>query len=169
MASVILTAASPELPSLQKLTSLVQADLARRGDKEVRTFDLAGINLAYCQGEFDCWVKTPGVCRAHDAEQELVQAIHDAENVILLDVVTFGGLSYTLKRAQDRLICLLAPFFEKRLQLTHHNARYGKAANMFALGWMPNADEEQARTWHLLADANAVNMLAPRVGVRGGG
>ncbi len=33
-----------------------------------------------------------------------VQAIHDASQLVLLDAVTFGGHSYTLKRAQDRLI-----------------------------------------------------------------
>jgi hypothetical protein len=35
---------------------------------------------------------------------------------------------------------------------------------MFALGWMPAPDEDQARTWRELADANAINMLSPRVG-----
>lgn len=122
------------------------------------------MKLGYCQGEFDCWVKTPGVCRTHDAEQDIVQAIHDAANLVLLDEVTFGGHSYTLKRAQDRLICLLSPFFEKRSSLTHHDARYGTAASLFALGWLPHADVEQTKTWRDLADANAINMLAPTVG-----
>jgi hypothetical protein len=164
MATVVLSAASPSLPSLQTLSSLLTEQLHHNGETNLQTFHLATTKLAYCQGEFDCWVKTPGLCRAHDAEQSIVQAIHDADNLILLDAVTFGGHSYTIKRAQDRLICLLSPFFEKRAALTHHAARYGKAANFYALGWTPTNNESLSNTWAELADANAINMLAPHVG-----
>ena len=57
-----------------------------------------------------------------------MRAIHDADRVVMLDAVTFGGHSYTMKRAQDRLICLISPFFEKRASLTHHEARYAPYA-----------------------------------------
>jgi multimeric flavodoxin WrbA len=164
MTSVILSAGSPQLPALQALELLVRAELTRKGESNIRTFELATLRLAYCQGEFDCWVKTPGVCRSHDAEQEIVQAIHDADNLVVVDAVTFGGHSFIVKRAQDRLICLLSPFFEKRTSLTHHGARYAKQANLFALGWLPAPDPAQARLWGTLADANALNMLASRVG-----
>ena len=164
MSSVILSAASRRLPALARLVDLVRAELIRTGETEVKIFELSTIQLAYCQGEFDCWVKTPGICRAHDEEQDIVKAIHDADRLVLVDAVTFGGHSFTLKRAQDRLICLLSPFFEKRAALTHHAARYPDPAAMFALGWLPHPDAEQARTWVSLADGNALNMLAPRVG-----
>ncbi|MCA9674359.1 MAG: NAD(P)H-dependent oxidoreductase [Kofleriaceae bacterium] len=164
MGTVILSAASAATPSLQALGAVLEDELRWVWPGEVRTFELAALELAYCQGEFDCWVKTPGVCRAHDAEQDIVRAIHDADRVVLLDAVTFGGHGYTLKRAQDRLICLLTPFFEKRAGLTHHGHRYDHAADLYALGWLPAPDLAQARTWHDLADANALNMLAARVG-----
>ena len=120
MATVVLSAASAELPALQALAGVLDDELRGVGETDVRRFDLAATPLAYCQGEFDCWVKTPGVCRAHDAEADIVRAIHDADRVVMLDAVTFGGHSYTMKRAQDRLICLISPFFEKRASLTHH-------------------------------------------------
>lgn len=164
MSTVVLSAASPEYPSLAALEGLLGETLRRRGETDVRTFTLATMPLAYCQGEFDCWVKTPGVCRAHDAETDIVRAIHDADRLVLLDVVTFGGHSYTLKRAQDRLICLLSPFFSVRASLTHHDARYGHPASIFALGWTPLANPDLIRTWNELADANALNMHAPYVG-----
>jgi multimeric flavodoxin WrbA len=165
MNTVILSAACPELGSLSELESLVHAELRRTGEAQAQTFALATTKLAYCQGEFDCWVKTPGVCRAHDAEQDIVRAIHDADNVVLIDAITDGGHSYVMKRAQDRMICLLSPFFEKRASLTHHGSRYDRQASLFALGWMRTPDPEQARTWCDLADGNAINMLAPRIGV----
>lgn len=164
MATIILSAASPQQPSLQALAASLVTELAGIGETDVQTFDLASIKLAYCQGEFDCWVKTPGYCRSLDTEQVIVQAIHDADNLILLDAITFGGHGYTLKRAMDRMICLLAPFFAKRAALTHHRGRYDHVANLFALGWLPAPDRSQARTWRELADANAINMLAPRYG-----
>ena len=164
MSTLILSAACPERPSLQALGACLTAELARRGETDVRTIELATTKLAYCQGEFDCWVTTPGVCRAHDAEQEIARAVHDAQHLVLLDEVTFGGHGYTLKRAQDRLICLLSPFFEKRAELTHHAARYDHAANLFALGWRATPSPAEAVTWAQLADANAINMFAPRVG-----
>ncbi len=160
MSTVVLSAASPALPSLGVLSDLLLEELRRR-QQEVRLFELAETKLAYCQGEFDCWIKTPGKCRSHDAEQSIVEAIHDAESLVLLDSVTFGGHSYTVKRAQDRLICLLTPFFEKRLSLTHHGHRYDKSADLRALGWMTQGDPQQAQTWAALASANGVNMLAP--------
>ena len=164
MATVVLSAASAELPALQALAGVLDDELRGVGETDVRRFDLAATPLAYCQGEFDCWVKTPGVCRAHDAEADIVRAIHDADRVVMLDAVTFGGHSYTMKRAQDRLICLISPFFEKRASLTHHEARYARMASLFKLGWMPDLDSDAARTWRELADANAVNLMAPCVG-----
>lgn len=164
MSTVILSAASPKRPALEQLVERLRAQLSRLGETDVKRFELSTIPLAYCQGEFDCWVKTPGLCRAHDEEHDIVQAIHDAERLVLVDAVTFGGHSFRLKLAQDRLIGLVAPFFEKRAALTHHAARYSRSAAFFALGWQPLPDPEQARTWSDLADANAVNMLAPRVG-----
>jgi hypothetical protein len=164
MATVVLSAASADRPALPALADVLDGELRRLGETDVRRFDLAATPLAYCQGEFDCWVKTPGVCRAHDAETDIVRAIHDADRVVMLDAVTFGGHSYTMKRAQDRLICLISPFFEKRASLTHHAARYGRMASLFKLGWMPHPDADAARTWRELADANAVNLMAPHVG-----
>ncbi|MDH4065391.1 MAG: NAD(P)H-dependent oxidoreductase [Acidobacteriota bacterium] len=164
MATVVLSAASAERPALQRLAAVLAAELERTGETDVRTFDLAKTKLAYCQGEFDCWVRTPGLCRAHDAEQEIVQALHDADRLVMLDEITFGGHSYTVKRAQDRIICLISPFFEKRAALTHHEARYERMPSLFKLGWMPRVDPAAARTWSELADANAVNLFSPHVG-----
>ena len=164
MPSVILSAASPRQPALSRLVELVRAELIRLGETKVKIFELSTLQLAYCQGEFDCWVKTPGLCRANDDEQDIMQAVHDAKRLVYVDALTFGGHSFLLKRAQDRLIGLVSPFFEKRATLTHHGARYAEPAAMYALGWLPRPDAEQARTWMSLADGNAVNLVAPRVG-----
>lgn len=164
MSTVVLSAASPERSALQQLASVLNAELQAGGETHIQTFELATTKLAYCQGEFDCWVKTPGVCRAHDTEAAIVQAIHDSDRLVLLDIVTFGGHSYTLKRALDRIICLVSPFFEKRAELTHHEARYRLMPGLFKLGWMARLHPAIVETWNELADANAINFLSPRYG-----
>lgn len=130
----------------------------------MRSFDLTRAKLAFCQGEFDCWLKTPGVCRAKDLEQEIVAAVHGADALVFLGPVTFGGHGHALKLAIDRLICLLSPLFEKSHHLTHHQARYAKLPSCFAVGWLPTASERATATWIELLDGNAVNLLAPRSG-----
>jgi hypothetical protein len=153
MATVVLSAASEERPALQEVSGVLAGELRRVGETDVRTFELATTPLAYCQGEFDCWVKTPGVCRAHDAEAAIVRAIHDADRVVMLDAVTFGGHSYTMKRAQDRLICLISPFFAKRASLTHHSARYAR---------MPaSSSSDGCRTWIQRRHAPGLSLPTP--------
>jgi multimeric flavodoxin WrbA len=163
MSSVILLAPSPVTESLGLLEH-VRAELSSLGEHDPRVFDLSTFPLAYCQGEFDCWVKTPGVCRAHDQEDEIARAVHDASRLVLVDEVTFGGHSSRLKRAQDRLLCLTSPFFEKRVSLTHHEARYAALPSLYAIGGASVSAPEEAETFAALADANSVNLKSPRVG-----
>jgi multimeric flavodoxin WrbA len=164
MRAVVLSAVPPQHASMTALASVVDAELARAGHQTVTTFSLATTNLAFCQGEFDCWVKTPGRCRAQDAETAIVTAVHDADALVLLGPVTFGGHGYVLKRAVDRLICLLEPFFVKRASLTHHEPRYPKPPSFFAIGWSEAPSVEMAETFAELADANALNYLSPTWG-----
>lgn len=164
MATVVLSGAPASHAPLQHLLPLLFQHLRQLDGPDVRVFELATTTLAYCQGEFDCWLKTPGTCRAHDAEEDIVRAIHDADRLVLVDEATFGGYSYTVKRAVDRMICLISPFFEKRMELTHHEPRYVRAASLYAVGWQPRPDPAAADTWRALADANALNLLAPHVG-----
>lgn len=143
------------------LASTVEAELRSAGYGQVTTFDLTTTKLAFCQGEFDCWIKTPGLCRAHDAEDDIVLSIHDADALVLLGPVTFGGFDHVLKRALDRTICLLEPFFAKRASLTHHEIRYERAPRLFSVGWAADASSSEAATFVELNDANAINFLAP--------
>jgi len=164
MTTTILSAGCPEQPALQDLTSQLVAELARAGEPDVRLLDVAALRLAYCQGEFDCWIKTPGICRTRDDERDVLRAVHDADRLVLVDGVAFGGHGHAVKRALDRMIPLLLPFFETRAALTHHDARYPAPASLFALGWTPRPDAELVEIWGELTDANAINLLAPRCG-----
>ena len=143
---------------------MAHTELARSGYDEVQTFNLASTKLAFCQGDLDCWLKTPGRCKTEDAETEIVGAIHDADALVLLEPVTFGGHGYVLKRALDRVLCLLDPFMERRHSLTHHPPRYARPPSLFSVGWAREPDAAMTETFVDLNDANAVNLSAPGCG-----
>ncbi len=147
--------------SLAHIVNALDAELARAGYEAREHFEVSSLKLGFCQGEFDCWLRTPGRCKIHDAEQAITAALPSADAVVLVSPLTFGGFSHALKRAIDRLICLIAPFFEQRHSLTHHEARYAGYPKLFAVGWLPVRDPAQAATFDALNDANAINFFSP--------
>lgn len=164
MKAVLLSSAPPDHPSLNRLVAVAVAALTDAGYDDCIRFEISSMKLAFCQGEFDCWVKTPGRCRSHDAEMNIVEAVHDADALVFLDAITFGGHGHVLKTSIDRLLCLLEPFFTTRHELTHHSTRYPRHQRLFSIGWLPSPDAGQCETFSALTDANAVNFLAPTCG-----
>ncbi|MCA9647983.1 MAG: flavodoxin family protein [Myxococcales bacterium] len=164
MKAVVLAALPDDHGPLKAASVDLLAELERAGYDEVSLFELNNAPLAYCQGEFDCWLKTPGKCRAHDLEQDIVAAVHDADALVTLGRLTFGGHGHSVKRAIDRLICLLEPFLEKRAGLTHHVGRYDHLPAWFSVSWAPSANTLEAETQLDLTEANALNFFAPRFG-----
>jgi multimeric flavodoxin WrbA len=134
------------------------------GYDTIECFVVQSMKLGFCQGEFDCWVKTPGRCKIHDAEQAITQALPSADALVVLGPTRFGGYDHALKRAIDRLICLITPFFEERHGLTHHEPRYGSYPSFYSVGFLPESDPEQQATFDDLNDANAINLFAPNRG-----
>lgn len=135
--------------------------LTAREDTRVTHFALADIVLAPCAGDFECWVKTPGLCRTQDQAQDIARAMRDAELVVFLSPLVFGGYSSTLKKAVDRLIALIDPFFHERDGLTRHLPRYDVYPPLLCIGLADRPSDEASSTFAALAAGNAVNLLAP--------
>ncbi len=119
---------------------------------------LRDLKIAYCQGCFKCWVKTPGVCVIDDAGREVTRKIVQSDLVIYFTPVTFGGYSSTLKKALDRSISLIHPFFEKTHGEYHHKRRYPKTFHFIGLGVLSERDNEQAQMFSHLIERNALNL-----------
>lgn len=154
---VILDGCAASHPASQQLRQLVAGRAL-----SVSHFALAGINLAPCTGDFDCWTRTPGICRTRDAAQEIACAMRNARLVIFLSPVVFGGYSADLKKAVDRLIGLVHPFFTKRDGLTRHRPRYRDYPPMLFLGLSDRSDDATSTTFREYAGGNAINLLASR-------
>jgi len=161
MKAVVVSAVPQGSSSLSAIAETLDGELRRAGYETIRRFEVTTLKLGYCQGEFDCWVHTPGRCKIHDAEQDITAAIPDADALVLLGPVAFGGFSHAQKRAIDRLIGLITPFFERRNALTHHAPRYAHYPKLHALGWLPKRNPEQSTIFDALNDAMAINLCAP--------
>lgn len=117
--------------------------------------------MAFCTGCFGCWTKTPGECVINDAGRGVAKAIMESDLVIMLTPVTFGGYSSELKKALDRMIPILMPFFVKIGGEVHHEKRYSRYPRMMAVGILGEPDDESARTFQTLHARNAINAYAP--------
>jgi hypothetical protein len=128
---------------------------------EVDPLILHEMEIRHCVGCFGCWVKTPGVCVINDAGRDVARAVIQSDLVIYLTPVTFGGYSSQLKKALDRSICLVTPFFTKVDGEIHHEPRYERYPRIMGVGVLPQADEESERIFTTLVGRNAINAHTP--------
>jgi ferredoxin-NADP reductase/multimeric flavodoxin WrbA len=163
MTAVLLNGASSPTDVTSALCVEVERQLAAQFGT-VRTFHLAGYDIGHCMGEFDCFVKTPGRCRIHDEGQEIERAVHDADLVVLVTPLRYGGYSAQLKKAVDRLLPLISPFFRKAGDMTHHALRYARRARWVAVALDNAPSPERARLFRAFAETNALNFGSPAWG-----
>ena len=163
MRAVVLNGADLDSPTVDVLCAEVERHLTARHDT-VRTFHLRGFAIGHCLGEFDCWVKTPGRCRIHDEGQEIERAVHDADLLVLVTPLSFGGYGAQLKKAVDRLLPLVSPYFEKRADLTHHQHRYERLPHIVAIGWDAAPSASRDNLFFAFVESNALNLGSPTWG-----
>lgn len=128
-------------------------------DWQVDAFALATMNIKTCRGCFSCWVKTPGRCVITDDDQEaILRAWADADLIAWLTPITFGGYAPELKKAMDRIIPVLLPFFIKIRGETHHPQRYPRRRRLLVIGTQKQEDADSESVFRRLVQRNALNM-----------
>ena len=85
--------------------------------------------------------------------------------LVLLTPVTFGGYSSEIKKAMDRSICMVSPFFRRVDGEVHHKLRYRRYPALAAVGVLHEPDEEQERIFGTLVERNALNFASPATAV----
>lgn len=118
--------------------------------------------IAPCLGCFGCWVKTPGECVIDDAGRDVARAIARCEVLAYFTPVTFGGVSSELKKALDRMIPNISPFFARVSGETHHRTRYARPPRLLALGTLPAPDRAAEAVFKTLVERNALNLRSAR-------
>lgn len=144
--------------TLFKYKEIIKQNLKER-NYETETILLREKEIASCTGCFGCWVKTPGICVIDDYAREIARSFINSDLVIFLTPVVFGGYSYQLKKALDRMIPLISPFFMVINGEVHHRPRYKKYPSLIGVGIMSgSSSEEQIEVFNKLIYRNTLNM-----------
>ncbi len=144
----------------------IATDALRREGWHVTDLVLREIDIAPCLGCFGCWIKTPGVCVIDDAGRDVARQMVHSDLLVYLTPLTFGGYSSELKKALDRSIPNISPFFRLVKGEVHHVKRYARYPRMVGIGvcsrGRANPDEEEL--FETLVHRNAINLHAPADG-----
>jgi multimeric flavodoxin WrbA len=100
------------------------AGILRAHNHTVTNFTLSEMDIQSCIGCFGCWVKTPGRCSFPDDSPQICDAYITSDVVVFASPILMGFTSALLKRAQEKLIPLLHPYFRRVDGETHHRKRY---------------------------------------------
>ncbi len=121
----------------------------------------AEMKIAPCTGCFGCWVRTPGTCVIDDEGRDVARALVLSDLVLLITPVRFGGYSSALKKALDRIICVVSPSFMKIGGEVHHGPRYERYPSLVAVGILDRHDDDGTRVFKTLVRRNAINIHSP--------
>ena len=145
-------------PLSNRAAAAVTAALKAR-NWQAKAFALAGMDIQPCRGCFSCWVRTPGLCTIRNDDQEqILRAWAEADLIAMLTPITFGGYAPELKKALDRIIPVLLPFFIKIRGETHHPQRYPRRRRLLAVGTQRQEDGDSESSFRRLVQRNALNM-----------
>ncbi len=144
-------------------TAALAVELLGADGWRVTHLALREIEIAPCFGCFGCWVRTPGVCVIDDAGRDVARRMVQSDLLVYLTPLTFGGYSSELKKAVDRLIPNILPFFQSIDGEVHHVKRYERYPRLVAIGVAPSGpvDPEDEELFETLVHRNAINYRAP--------
>lgn len=139
---------------LKKLSDALSSD-----SNEVTIFTLRDMDLKYCRGCWGCWVKTPGECVVKDDTREIRRYCINSDLALFASPVFMGFTSALLKRAHERLLPLIHPYFELVDGEVHHLARYDKYPLMaLLLEKGEDTDEEDIKIISDIYRRDAINL-----------
>lgn len=92
-------------------------------------FKLRDMTINYCQGCWDCWIKTPGKCVLKDDYEQILSKVPSADLVTIITPIVAGYESSLVKTFSDRMIPVAHPYIEMYKGEQHHRQRYGKNPN----------------------------------------
>ena len=140
----------------ETIRQALEQECAARG-WDLDTMTLESADIAHCLGCFNCWTRTPGVCIQDDDGRKVLKGMVQSDIVVTVSPVLFGCYSYLMKRAIDRIIGAVLPFFTRVHGETHHPPRYDKTPCLLAIGIMKQHDSEEETVFRELIERNAIN------------
>lgn len=96
-------------------------------------FILKGMNINYCIGCWDCWLKTPGICRLKDEHEIVLRSVINSDELLFISDESVGFITATLKKTMDRLIPSVLPYIKIIDNESHHYQRYKNTPNIHVI------------------------------------
>ena len=126
---------------------------------DVTVLHLREMDVKYCTGCFDCWVKTPGECKVADRSHDVCREYINSDFVLFASPVIMGFTSALLKKANDKLLPLILPYLVIVQDECHHPARYDRyPATGLLLDKGKSADDEDVKIISDIYARNALNL-----------
>lgn len=139
--------------SLSKLTEELSQN------HTVDHFPIDKMKMAHCCGCWDCWTKTPGICRFQDDGVDYLKSLIKSDLLLFASPVSGGFLTSQTKKAMDRIIPDLLPYIEIHKGECHHKKRYSEKRSVGFILLDQSDIETQAREIiYEIIDRTALNM-----------
>ena len=123
----------------------------------VKEYSLSELNIKSCIGCWDCWWKTPGLCRQKDDASPILKEIINSDLTVFLSPLIMGMYSSKLKIFHERLIPLLHPYIEIRNNESHHRKRYPKYPKLACIFEKGDTTMEEIENVRYILDRLALN------------
>jgi multimeric flavodoxin WrbA len=111
---------------------------------------------ASCVGCFNCWFKTPGMCKINDYIQK--SGMGNSEETVLISQNCYGGYSEQVKKILDRSVPASTPFFTYRSWKVRHVKRYRTDRKQLTVILYGDFLEKEAKAAQLIVEANRSTM-----------
>jgi multimeric flavodoxin WrbA len=122
---------------------------------------LREMNIKYCTGCFDCWIKRPGECIFSDDSSSICREYINSDLVLFASPIIMGFTSALLKKANDKLVPLILYHQEFVLDEIHHKSRYRSYPQIsLILEKEKDTDEEDIKIISDIYSRDAINMKA---------
>lgn len=108
--------------------------IGKISEHEIVYFKLREMNINFCTGCWDCWVKTPGLCAIKDDQEKIIKYIPHVDHMIFLSPIIVGYESSLTKKFKDRFIPVAHPYIRIHNGEQHHYPRYKNPSDISFIG-----------------------------------
>jgi multimeric flavodoxin WrbA len=117
-------------------------------------------SFKHCTGCLDCWIKTPGECRFNDFGRRFAEKVIKSDLFIILTPITFGNYSNTIKKALERLLPNIHPYFESLHGKIHHKKRYSAYPAVIPIGILKDNSLKEEEVFRMLTKRNLITFYS---------
>ena len=118
-----------------------------------------------CIGCFSCWIKHPKKCALKDDYSNIVEALKNSQELILISNCRYGCYSSDVKRVLERCIGYVLPHFTLRNNEIHHQSRYDEKIKLSTY-FYGDTTEDDKKYVHNLVKANSINLNSSEYSIK---